>query len=251
MSQNIFDNPEFFAGYYKLRQGLNYNDLLEQPAMQALLPELTGKRVLEIGCGYGENAQRFLQEGAAEVVAIDLSEKMLAVAKKRAPHSKIEYLRLDMAEIAQLAGPFDLIYSSLAFHYAENFSKLMADCYALLAERGRLLYSQEHPLSTAMLDSAGHYNYDEKGRAISYTFSDYAQSGKRVGTWFVENVENYHRPLGEIVTTIAHAGFWIRDLVEPKPTAAALAVKPDLAKEFVKPAFLIVNAQKIGGVFDD
>ena len=53
MSQNIFDDPVFFEGYYQLRQGLNYKDLFEQPAMRRLLPDVAGKRVLDIGCGYG------------------------------------------------------------------------------------------------------------------------------------------------------------------------------------------------------
>ena len=43
MEQNIYDNPEFFKGYYLLRnRGDNYNDLLEQPAMSELLPDLKG-----------------------------------------------------------------------------------------------------------------------------------------------------------------------------------------------------------------
>ena len=48
--QNIYDDPIFFAGYSALRAGeLNYNTLLEQPAMAKLLPELTGKTALDRG----------------------------------------------------------------------------------------------------------------------------------------------------------------------------------------------------------
>ena len=75
MSQNIFDDPVFFESYYKLRQGLNYNDLFEQPVMRRLLPDVAGKCVLDIGCGYGHNCLDFAQKGAQRVLGIDLSEK--------------------------------------------------------------------------------------------------------------------------------------------------------------------------------
>lgn len=47
-NQNIYDNDTFFKGYKTLRESENnYNDLLEQPAMAKLLPDLTDKTVLD------------------------------------------------------------------------------------------------------------------------------------------------------------------------------------------------------------
>ena len=247
MSQNIFDNETFFNEYRKLREGKSYNDLLEQPAMRALLPGLTGKRVLDIGCGFGHNCLDFINRGASRVMGIDLSQKMLSAAQKEASHPGITYRRMDMAGLSQLVSEgerFDLIYSSLAFHYAEDFPRLMAGCFSLLHPGGVLLWSQEHPIVTATLDCAGHFNQDEQGNPCSYTFSDYAKSGRRVGTWFVEGVVNYHRPMGEILTTLAHAGFVLTDAVEPTPSPQAIKQRPDLAKEFIKPPFLIIRAKK-------
>ena len=152
MSQNIFDDPVFFEGYYQLRQGLNYKDLFEQPAMRRLLPDVAGKRVLDIGCGYGHNCLEFAQKGAQRVLGIDLSEKMLAVARSESAHPNIEYRRMDMADLSQLNPGYDLIYSSLAFHYAADFGALAADIVRLLNPGGQLLYSQEHPIVTASID---------------------------------------------------------------------------------------------------
>lgn len=51
-TQNIFDNEAFFNGYKALRDSdCNANDLIEQPAMRKLLPDLNGKTVLDLGCG--------------------------------------------------------------------------------------------------------------------------------------------------------------------------------------------------------
>lgn len=80
--QNIFDDETFFEGYRALRErDDNYNDLLEQPAMVKLSPELSGKTILDLGCGYGHNCLDFVKKGAAKVVGIDISQKMLEIAK--------------------------------------------------------------------------------------------------------------------------------------------------------------------------
>lgn len=244
MSQNIFDNDVFFAGYRKLRQGKNYNDLLEQPSMQKLLPDVRGKTVLDIGCGYGHNCLAFAQSGATRVLGLDISEKMLAVAQCESTHPHIEYRRMDMSELSTLTERFDLVYSSLAFHYAEDFSKLMGDIARLLNPGGHLLYSQEHPLVTATIGAQSHYNFDADKNAVSYTFSDYGKAGQRVGTWFVDGVINYHRPMGQILSTLAHAALVIEDVVEPLPEEWAIAQHPGLEKERIKPTFLIIRAQK-------
>lgn len=73
--QNIFDNEVFFQGYKKLRENPNSANILEEkPAIFSLLPELKGKKVLDLGCGYGENCSMFSKMGANKVVGIDVSQ---------------------------------------------------------------------------------------------------------------------------------------------------------------------------------
>ncbi len=245
MTQNIFDNEKFFREYKNLRENEdNYNDLLEQPAMRGLLPDLKGKTVLDIGCGFGKNCREFIARGAVHAVGVDISEKMLAVAKEENALPEIDYCRMNMAEISEIREKFDLVYSSLAFHYAEDFQKLIFDIYERLNLGGVLLYSQEHPFVTATQNEKLGYLRDENGEAIAYALTDYALSGKRSGEWFVEGVENYHRPMGEIVTTVCDAGFRLEKLVEPLPSDFAVKKRAGLKKEFIKPTFLIIRARK-------
>lgn len=240
-SQNIYDDQTFFESYRELRKrDDNHNVLIEQPAMAKRLPDLEGKRILDLGCGCGVNCLDFVRRGASRVLGIDLSEKMLSVAQTEAIDARIEYRHMDMTDLSAVDEQFDLIYSSLAFHYVEDISALFEEIYAHLAPGGILLFSQEHPLNT----TEGHFNRNDDGERLSYTIFDYNVPGKRVTTWFVDGVEKYHRPMGLLLTALAHAGFIIEEVCEPTAEDWALAKRLALAKELIKPCFLIIRARK-------
>ena len=244
--QNIFDNEVFFEGYRALREREdNLNVLLEQPAMKKLLPDMAGKTVLDLGCGYGHNCVDFVNRGAIRVVGVDISEKMLEIAKSECADPKIEYKHMSMTDIENLGEKFDIIYSSLAFHYVEDFTTFAKTLANVTNNGGTLLYSQEHPIVTATMDGKGHFNRDENGERISYTFSDYNRAGKRNIFWYVDNVEKYHRPLGHIITALSKAGFMIEEVVEPLPEEWAVKKLPIIVKEYIKPNFLIIKAKKV------
>ena len=242
ISQNIFDDPDFFSGYRELREGLNYNDLLEQPAMEALLPPLDGKRVLDIGCGYGRNCLAF-SEKARQVVGIDISQRMLNVACKESSAANISYIRMDMAELSSLSGHFDFVYSSLAFHYCLDLERLMRDIYALLKPEGILLFSQEHPITTAAVNTEKRYIKDEEGN-VFFKIADYQDEGLRHVRWFVDDVEHQHRKISSIVNAIVDSGLSILSCTEPRPDKAAIRRLPALQRETVKPSFIIFKCIK-------
>lgn len=244
--QNIFDNETFFSGYKALRDSdSNANDLIEQPAMRKLLPDLNGKSVLDLGCGYGHNCADFVSRGAARVVGIDISEKMLAVAKEESANEKIEYRNMSMTDISELGETFDFIYSSLAFHYVQDFDAFAKAMYSVLNVGGQLLFSQEHPIITSTVDGAGHFNKNENGEKVSYTFSNYNQPGERKIHWYVDGVIKYHRTFSNIINALAKAGFVIEEICEPTPEERVIKKVPAWIKEYIKPNFLIVKARKV------
>ncbi len=60
--QNIYDNETFFEGYRKIRENeVNANKLFEIPALFSLLPDLRGRKVLDLGCGFGEHCKYFME----------------------------------------------------------------------------------------------------------------------------------------------------------------------------------------------
>ena len=216
--QNIYDNEIFFEGYKKIREReVNANNLFEIPALFSLLPDLEGKQVLDLGCGFGEHCMQYIQQGASHVTGIDLSEKMLEVARKENSHYCITYLHMSMEDIGELEGVFDAVVSSLAIHYVEDFAGVIRQVYRLLKKGGVFVYSQENPLCTC--HSGGErWTCDEQGNKVYLNLANYGVEQERESVWFVDNVKKYHRTFSTIINTLIGAGFTI----EPLPTKEIL-----------------------------
>ena len=185
--QNIYDNEIFFSGYKKIRDNkVNANNLFEIPALFAMMPELKGKRVLDLGCGFGEHCKQFVDYGAKTVVGIDISEKMLEVAMVENCDPKIRYINIPMENIGQLQECFDVVISSLAFHYVEDFEGVIRNVYNLLDDKGIFIFSQENPLSTCH-SGGNRWTRDENGNKLYLNLADYGIEGERESVWFVDN----------------------------------------------------------------
>ena len=247
--QNIYDNEEFFEKYKELRsKSGTANDIEEKPAFFSLLPELASKKVLDLGCGYGENCAMFLSQGASTVIGMDLSEKMLDKAKK--DHPQVTFIHGDMNDLSSIANntaipnSYDLIVSSLAMHYISDFKKLANEVYSLLTPNGYFVFSQEHPLTTAPINGVV-WERDENNTALYYHLTDYTRSGERNVNWLVNGVIKYHRTFADIINALSSAGFIVETMLEPAPTPEIIAISPKHAKNIHKPNFMLIKARKI------
>ena len=124
MAQIIYDNPAFFEGYAQLPRSVQGLDgAPEWPALKAMLPDLTGKAVIDLGCGYGWFCRAARELGASEVTGVDISEKMLARAAELTADPQIHYQRSDLDALKLDESSLDLVYSSLALHYLPNWTR--------------------------------------------------------------------------------------------------------------------------------
>lgn len=241
--QNIYDNETFFEGYKKIRErDVNANTLFEMPALFSLLPDLTGMRVLDLGCGFGEHCKEFVRLGAASVVGIDISEKMLEIAKAENADEKITYLRLPMEDLDQLEGEFNIVISSLAMHYVEDFAGVVEKIGRKLTKGGFFVYSQEHPLNTCHT-TGERWTRDENGRKLHVNVKNYCIERENESVWFVDNVKKYHRTFSTIVNTLVAGGFTIERMIEPYPSAKIIEMYPDYEDNLHKPDFLLIKAK--------
>ena len=160
--QNIFDNEIFFEGYKKIRDNeVNANNLFEIPALRSLLPDLEGKRILDLGCGFGEHCVEFVAKGAEKVVGIDISEKMLEVAKKENSDPGITYILMPMEDIGSINEKFDVVISSLAFHYIEDFAGVVKNIHDRLEEAKAALKAASNEEPSAIEYQAPEYTEPE------------------------------------------------------------------------------------------
>ena len=244
MKQNIYDDETFFEGYKKIRENKNSaNILFEKPALFSLLPELAGKRILDLGCGYGENCTEFVKKGASKVMGIDISKKMLEVAEKENSDPKITFKNMPMEDIAQLSEKFDIVVSSLALHYVKDFSGLVRNVLSLLDDGGLFIFSQENPINTCFTQGE-RWTKDSEGNKIYANISNYSTDGERKSKWFVDGVVKYHRTFSSIINTLIENGFQIVKLIEPAPSPEMVSAHPEHKDLLHKPDFLLVKASK-------
>lgn len=244
MTQNIYDQEDFFAGYSRLPRSVDGLDgAAEWPALSALLPDMTGLRVLDLGCGFGWFARWARQQGAASVTAIDVSANMLARAAEMTRDPAITYLRADLEALDVPAGSFDLAFSSLTFHYIAGLERVFAIVYAALMPGAPFVFSVEHPIYTA--PSAPGFTSDAEGRRV-WPLDRYLDESDRTTDWLAKGVVKRHRTIGSYVGLLLGAGFSLSHLEEWGPTEAQIAEHPDWTVERQRPPFLLIAARRSG-----
>jgi ubiquinone/menaquinone biosynthesis C-methylase UbiE len=242
MTQNIYDSEEFFANYSRLRRSIaGLDGAPEWPALRALLPQLSGRRVLDLGCGFGWFCRWVRQQGAAHVVGIDISEKMLARARATTDDRLITYVRADMENLALSARSLDLVYSSLALHYVKDLSRLFSQVYRALVPGGSLVFSVEHPIFSSTIWSR--WLPGPAGRKL-WPIERYLDEGPRSTDWLAEGVIKQHRTMATYLNLLIRIGFSISHVEEWGPTAEQVAVEPAWAEERHRPPFLLVSARR-------
>ncbi len=241
MTQNIYDDEDFFAGYGTLPRSIEgLAAAPEWPSLRAMLPDVAGLDIVDLGCGFGWFCRFAREHGAAQVQGFDVSEKMLARARETTPDAAISYTRADLETLALPPASTDLVYSSLAFHYIEHLDRLFGEIFRALRPGGRFVFSVEHPIFTA--PRAPGWIDDATGRKV-WPVDQYLVEGPRETDWLAKGVIKQHRTVGTYVNMLVAHGFALSHVEEWKPTEAQIAAAPQLAIELERPMFLLISAR--------
>jgi SAM-dependent methyltransferase len=242
MTGNIYDDPRFFAGYSRLGRSVEGLDgAAEWPALRAMLPNLHGLRVVDLGCGFGWFCRWARAAGADLVLGLDLSQKMLARAAAETADRAVLYVRADLERLGLAAASFDLAYSSLALHYVVDLAGLLAAVHRALAPGGHFVFSAEHPIYTA--PTRPQWASGPDGRK-TWPIDGYLVEGPRTTDWLAPGVVKQHRTLGTTLNLLIGCGFVIDRVEEWSPTDRQIAARPSLAEERERPMFVLVGARR-------
>jgi SAM-dependent methyltransferase len=205
----------------------SWNAYYERPATIALLGQVSGRRVLEAGCGGGE-LTAWLTEHGATVTAFDSSPVMAGLARERVA-GQAEVLVADLAQPLTFAatGSYDLVVASLVLHYIRDWAPVLAEFRRVLTPAGAVVFTTHHPSGDWQLHAP----------------DDYFAVKQVTETWHAGDTEFevtfWRRPLRSITEAIAAAGFVIERLSEPEP-APGLAERDPRADRIIRtePCFL-------------
>lgn len=175
---NIYDDRRFFEKYSQMsRSRLGLEGAGEWRTLERMLPDFSGKRVLDLGCGFGWHCVYAARHGAVRVLGLDRSENMLRRAREQTRETAVEYRQMELEEYEYPEGAFDVVLSSLALHYVKDFSDVCQKAARTLVRGGDFVFSIEHPVFTAYGEQE--WMYGPAGEILCWPVDRYFEEGER------------------------------------------------------------------------
>ena len=238
---NIYDDKAFFDAYSRMARSTGGLEAAgEWHQLQPLFPAMEGSRVLDLGCGYGWHCKYAVEQGAAEALGLDLSEKMIAEARARNADPHIRYEVCGIAEYSYPAGYYDLVVSNLALHYLADLDDIYRKVFSTLRPGGVFLFNIEHPVFTAGVRED--WVRDAEGRPVCWPVDNYYYPGERTTLFLGQEVKKQHHTLTQILMGLLHSGFVLEAVEEAEPSAEMLEI-PGMRDELRRPMMLLVRAR--------
>jgi SAM-dependent methyltransferase len=226
------------------------------PAFLDFAGDLSGKTVLDAGCGEGHNTRMFARRGA-RMTGADLSAKMVEFARAEELREPLG-VRYERASFSNLEifnnGSFDAVISTMALMDGPDFPGAMREIARVLRPGGTLTYSILHP---CFATKGMGWIKDDSGRVVKFTVADYFNSEPFVEYWKfghapnasqVENfgVPRFDRTLADYINPTIAAGLRLEEVREPRAPESACALYPESFRRYRDhiPWFFYVRASK-------
>lgn len=210
------DQANDYDGFARAYAADNENNIqnayYERPAMLSLAGQVSGRRILDAGCGAGPLSAA-LRERGGKVTGIDSSAGMLALARQRLG-AEADLRVGDLSEPLPFAdGAFDDVVASLVL---QDWGPTLAEMRRVLRPGGRLLVSVQHPFTDYAIQDPRPDYFATTSYCEEFTFS-----GQSVPLRF------WRRPLHAMTDAFTAAGFRLCRISEPQPDPAARELFPD------------------------
>lgn len=243
MKENKYDDIKFFNQYKQMQRSVKgLKAAGEWHELQKMLPSFAGKRVLDLGCGFGWHCRYAIEHGAKAVTGIDISERMLEKAQEITESPLVEYIKMPIEDIDYSSNSFDVVISSLAFHYVENFNDICKKVSNCITTGGDFVFSVEHPIFTAY--GTQDWHYDQQGNRLHWPVDRYFAEGTRKANFLGEEVIKYHKTLTTYINSLIMSGFEVTGFIEPEPEQSMLKDNSEMENELRRPMMLLISAKK-------
>ena len=162
---------------------------LEALSLRNTLAELKFESCLEIGCGTGKNTEWLLSK-SKEIIAVDFSEEMLAIAKSKIHSDKVKFIRADINEDWNFTDDrkFDLVTFSLVLEHIENLESVFSKLNRVVTDNGYVYIGELHPFKQYSGSKARFENEDglQVVNCFTHNISDFLNAAKANGFELVE-----------------------------------------------------------------
>ena len=214
------------------------NVVMEEPAVLAHLGDLSGLRVVDLGCGDGTFADVVLDRGAQTYLGLDGSAAMVDIARKRLPSTRAQFQLGRIEDFRPPPESADLVTSRMALHYLREVSPTLRSIHQALAPAGRLIFTVTHPVITS-------HDNQASGPRTTWTVDHYFETGERRRSWFGTEVTWFHRTVEQYLSAVLTAGFDLDAVSECEPDRRQLGDAPEeLARRRRVPLVLLVSARR-------
>jgi len=245
------EHAEEYAASLKGNEASPYHIYYEKPATFGLLPDLRGKSVLSLGCGSGMDSHSLKRQGASRSVGIDLSKKLIQIAKLE--HPDCEFVVGNMEQLPFNNEEFDLVYSSFALHYLPSYEKALKEAFRVLKPAGVIIFSAGHPLGPSMESVIS--NNEVQDMRLGILKDRVAKTKKVFGNYLSNETFRTHipefdvtfwkQPISQTVSQLADAGFVIEKCIEPKPQSEFKKIDPMAYERLLRiPDVIVFRAKK-------
>ncbi|WP_440991081.1 class I SAM-dependent methyltransferase [Haloarchaeobius baliensis] len=195
------------------------------PATRDLLPTLDDERVLDAGCGVGDHVDWLLDRGAT-VTGIDASEQAVETAADRFD-DRATFRHAVLSEPLPFEdAAFDVVLSHLVLDHVADLDAAFESLHRVLADGGTLVFTMIHPMQLYLAFESVERYYDRQPVELGWDAP----------------VRTFHRPVTDILTALADAGFRLDRALEPEPPESYLPLANEEWQVDERPQILCVRA---------
>ena len=224
------------------RKGKNptRNGLLDKPMLTAC-GDVTGKKIIDCGCGEGRFCRILAARGANYVLGVDLCEPMIEAARELQSESS-EYCLADVQNLNFIENEmFDLAISYLNQCDVPDLDRNNREVYRILKPGGRFIVANLHPMRSAV----GGWHRSDRGDKEHVILDRYFDESDRTWKMMGSEFTNFHRTLSTYISGFLNAGFGIEGIVEPTVNSEQLRDYPELDDELRVPNFIVYILKKM------